>query len=153
MVAEDGLKAQKLLAQGSALGFLIDTTKSPCKGKSLQFQSFCPYRATCLRPYLPRVLPWARSFCPFRARGVQPVIKGHYHFQTPKRIRSWKFCSLLVVVNWGLIFHNQVYDICNSCEFRKFDAYADEIFFEGRLNPRYFFFTVLKSIHGKLCFI
>ena len=74
-------------------------------------------------------------------------------FKPLKRIRSWKFCSLFLVVNWRLIFHNQVYDICNSCEFRKFDAYADEIFFEGRLNPRYFFFTVLKSIHGKLCFI
>ena len=48
-----GLKAQKLLAQGSALG-IIAVNKAPCKGKSfvnrLVFESFCPYRATGLRP-------------------------------------------------------------------------------------------------------
>ena len=33
MVAEDGLKAQKLLAQGSALGTLA-VSNAPCKGKS-----------------------------------------------------------------------------------------------------------------------
>ena len=32
-------------------------------------ESFCPFRATGLRPSLPRALPWARSFCPFRACG------------------------------------------------------------------------------------
>ncbi len=31
-----GLKAQKLLAQGSALG-IIAISKAPCKGKSLMF--------------------------------------------------------------------------------------------------------------------
>ena len=98
---KNGLKAQKLLAQGIALG-IEAINKSPCKGKSfinyLIFESFCPYRAPCLHPYLPRVLPWARSFCPFRAYGVNmlrfsynwsrswrvKVIKGHYHFQPPK---------------------------------------------------------------------
>ena len=48
-----GLKAQKLLAQGSALGIMA-ISKAPCKGKSLmfclEFYSFCPYRATNLRP-------------------------------------------------------------------------------------------------------
>ena len=48
-----GLKAQKLLAQGIALGIMA-ISKSPCKGKSFQIpgniQSFCPYRATGLRP-------------------------------------------------------------------------------------------------------
>ena len=48
-----GLKAQKLLAQGSALG-IIAISKAPCKGKSLVnspvLLSFCPYRATGLRP-------------------------------------------------------------------------------------------------------
>ena len=47
------LKAQKLLAQGSALG-IIAISKAPCKGKSLVycqvFEGFCPYRATGLRP-------------------------------------------------------------------------------------------------------
>ena len=45
MEAEDGLKAQKLLAQGNALG-IVAVSKAPCKGKSFQFQSFCPFRAT-----------------------------------------------------------------------------------------------------------
>ena len=40
MAAEDGLKAQKLLAQGSALGNVVSILK-------------------------PRALPWAKSFCPF----------------------------------------------------------------------------------------
>ena len=48
-----GLKAQKLLAQGIALG-IIAISKAPCKGKSfmfcLEFLSFCPYMATGLRP-------------------------------------------------------------------------------------------------------
>ena len=48
-----GLKAQKLLAQGTALGIMA-INKAPCKGKSfvycLAFESFCPYRATGLRP-------------------------------------------------------------------------------------------------------
>ena len=43
-----GLKAQKLLAQGSALG-IIAISKAPCKGKRFVycqvFESFCPYRA------------------------------------------------------------------------------------------------------------
>ena len=48
-----GLKAQKLLAQGIALGIMA-ISKAPCKGKSFVycqvFKSFCPYRATGLRP-------------------------------------------------------------------------------------------------------
>ena len=41
----NGLKAQKLLAQGIALG-IIAASKAPCKGKSLinslVLESFCP---------------------------------------------------------------------------------------------------------------
>ena len=48
-----GLKAQKLLAQGIALG-VVAVSKAPCKGKSLinclVLESFCPYRATGVRP-------------------------------------------------------------------------------------------------------
>ena len=40
-----GLKAQKLLAQGNALG-IIAISKAPCNGKSLKtcsfFKRFCP---------------------------------------------------------------------------------------------------------------
>ena len=67
------LKAQKLLAQGIALGIMA-MSKAPCKGKSFVYclilEGFCPYRATSLHPSLPRALPWARSFCPFRACGA-----------------------------------------------------------------------------------
>ena len=34
---------------------------------SRKWESFCPFRATGLRPSVPRALPWAKSFCPFRA--------------------------------------------------------------------------------------
>ena len=51
--APHALKGQKLLAQGIALG-IMDANLSPCKGKSFKIpgdkQSFCPYRATSLRP-------------------------------------------------------------------------------------------------------
>ena len=44
-----GLKAQKLLAQGIALG-IIAVSKAPCKGKSLIkypfFKRFCPYTSS-----------------------------------------------------------------------------------------------------------
>ena len=50
---KNGLKAQKLLAQGIALGIMA-ISKAPCKGKSFVycqvFESFCPYRATGLCP-------------------------------------------------------------------------------------------------------
>ena len=46
---KNGLKAQKLLAQGIALGIMA-ISKAPYKGKSfitcLEFEGFCPYRAT-----------------------------------------------------------------------------------------------------------
>ena len=55
-----GLKAQKLLAQGIALGIMA-ISKAPCKGKSFVycqiFESFCPYRATGLRPLYPGRCP------------------------------------------------------------------------------------------------
>ena len=67
---KNGLKAQKLLAQGIALG-ITATYNAPCKDKSfvncLVLESFCPYRATGYRPKQPRALPWAKSFCPYRA--------------------------------------------------------------------------------------
>ena len=50
---QHALKGQKLLAQGIALGIIV-ISKAPCKGKSFVycqvFESFCPYRATGLRP-------------------------------------------------------------------------------------------------------
>ncbi|MQN68298.1 hypothetical protein F7D72_04360 [Prevotella copri] len=50
---QHALKGQKLLAQGNALGIMA-ISKAPCKGKSFVycqvFESFCPYRATSLRP-------------------------------------------------------------------------------------------------------
>ncbi len=68
-----GLKAQKLLAQGIALG-IIAVSKAPCKGKSFVncpvFKAFAlTGRQVCVHNY-PRALPWARSFCPFRACGA-----------------------------------------------------------------------------------
>ena len=50
---QHALRGQKLLAQGIALGMMA-ISKTPCKGKSFVFcqvfESFCPYRATGLRP-------------------------------------------------------------------------------------------------------
>ena len=35
-MASHALKGQKLLAQGIALGYIMDTSLSPCKGKSFK---------------------------------------------------------------------------------------------------------------------
>ena len=65
---KNGLKAQKLLAQGIALGIMA-ANKAPCKGKSFKelvnLKGFCPYRAPFWLLFIPRVLPWARSFWAF----------------------------------------------------------------------------------------
>ena len=40
MATEDGLKAQKLLAQGSALGFRTNTKSRPERAKALKLKAF-----------------------------------------------------------------------------------------------------------------
>ena len=40
MTTEDGLKAQKLLAQGSALGFRTNTQSRPERAKAFNFKAF-----------------------------------------------------------------------------------------------------------------
>ena len=73
-----GLKAQKLLAQGIALGIMA-ISNAPCKGKSfkihlikienpLRYVKLLPLQGVLLsHKQKPRALPWAKSFCPFRA--------------------------------------------------------------------------------------
>ena len=67
-----GLKAQKLLAQGIALGIMA-ISNAPCKGNSFIYcWSFKAFALTGrgYRPKQPRAMPWAKSFCPFRACGA-----------------------------------------------------------------------------------
>ena len=40
-------KGQKPIAQGNTLGKSITKTNAPCKGKSVDYQCFCPCRAFC----------------------------------------------------------------------------------------------------------
>ena len=40
-------KGQKHIAQGTALGKSIPNNNAPCKGKSVNYQCFCPCRAFC----------------------------------------------------------------------------------------------------------
>ena len=55
MAAEDGLKAQKLLAQGSALGNVGKKQGRPERAKALNARSFCSFRATFFVEYfIPR---------------------------------------------------------------------------------------------------
>ena len=70
MAAEDGLKAQKLLAQGSALGN-VGKNKAALKGQKLSISKLLPFQGDFVVSILkPRALPWAKSFCPFRAYGM-----------------------------------------------------------------------------------
>ena len=65
MTAEDGLKAQKLLAQGSALGN-VAKNKVALKGQKLSISKLLPFQGDFVVSILkPRALPWAESFCPF----------------------------------------------------------------------------------------
>ena len=69
-----GLKAQKLLAQGIALGN-VGKNKVALKGQKLYVLSgvlkLLPLQGDFAVFILkPRALPWARSFCPFRAYGM-----------------------------------------------------------------------------------
>ena len=73
---KNGLKAQKLLAQGIALGIMA-ISKTSCKGKSLVY---CPV--------IPRAMPWARSFCPFRACGAFLIASALYLFLRPVTVVS-----------------------------------------------------------------
>ena len=75
---KNGLKAQKLLAQGIALG-IEAINKSPCKGKSfinyLIFKAFAlTGRLVCVRIY-PGCYPGLGASAPSGREGVQPVIK------------------------------------------------------------------------------
>ena len=62
MVAEDGLKAQKLLAQGSALGNIGKMQSRPEREKAFNFKSFCPFRASCLLLLPPGCYPGLGAF-------------------------------------------------------------------------------------------
>ena len=64
---KNGLKAQKLLAQGSALGN-VGKKQVALKGQKLSISKLLPFQGDFFIFVLkPRALPWARSFCPFRA--------------------------------------------------------------------------------------
>ena len=67
MAAEDGLKAQKLLAQGSALGN-VGKNEVALKGQKLSISKLLPIQGDFFVFVIKtRALPWARCFCPFRA--------------------------------------------------------------------------------------
>ena len=58
MAAEDGLKAQKLLAQGSALGN-VGKNKAALKGQKLSISKLLPFQGGFVVFILkPRALPW-----------------------------------------------------------------------------------------------
>ena len=65
MAAEDGLKAQKLLAQGSALGN-VGKNEVALKGQKLSISKLLPFQGDLFVSVLePRAMPWARSFWAF----------------------------------------------------------------------------------------
>ena len=65
MAAEDGLKAQKLLAQGIALGNVDKKQSRPERAKAFNIKAFALSGRLCFLSTLPRTMPWARSFWAF----------------------------------------------------------------------------------------
>ncbi len=60
--ARSGKAKPKLrLAQGSANGYY---NNAPCKGKSIHYQHFCPYRVLCFGCITPRALPGLGASAP-----------------------------------------------------------------------------------------
>ena len=66
MAAKDGLKAQKLLAQGIALGN-VGKKQIALKGQKLSNSKLLPFQGDSFTSIITQAMPWARSFCPFRA--------------------------------------------------------------------------------------
>ena len=69
---KNGLKAQKLLAQGIALGIMANS-KAPCKGKSFiitKYLKLLPLQGDRFASVFTQGDARARSFCPFRACGA-----------------------------------------------------------------------------------
>ena len=62
-----GLKAQKLLAQGIALGNVDKKQSRPERAKAFNIKAFALSGRLFVFVLKPRAMPWARSFCPFRA--------------------------------------------------------------------------------------
>ena len=100
MAAEDGLKAQKLLAQGSALGN-VGKNKVALKGQKLSISKLLPFQGDFVVFILkPRALPWAKSFCPFRAYGMwlmtHPLFFVSYRlFESPSKAKAASLYSLM----------------------------------------------------------
>ena len=91
-----GLKAQKLLAQGIALGIMA-ISKAPCKGKSFVycqvFESFCP---------LPLLYPSASDF-QFR---YAPVTVGSG--RVGKNLRNFNYEPTLKSSFWFFSLQNAI---------------------------------------------
>ncbi len=51
---------------GRSFSTLLRKRSGKRKCKSIDDQSFCPFRATLLFGLIPRALPWADGFWPFR---------------------------------------------------------------------------------------
>ena len=66
-VVKYGLKAQKLIAQGIALGNVGKKQSRPERAKAFNIKAFALSGRLFVLVLKPRAMPWARCFCPFRA--------------------------------------------------------------------------------------
>ena len=66
---KNGLKAQKLLAQGSALGYYDRKTCRPVRAKASKppaiYKAFALTGRFAIITIIPRAMPWARGFWAF----------------------------------------------------------------------------------------
>ena len=96
MAAEDGLKAQKLLAQGIALGNVGKKQSRPERAKAFNIKAFALSGRLFVLVLKPRAMPWARCFCPFRAYWIWLMTHPHFFLYPSSLI----FQSL--IVRWVL---------------------------------------------------
>ena len=74
VVRPEGAKAP---SQGQRPGCNVSQSKAPCKGKSVHYQRFCPYRALCLQQH-------SFTFChppPLCLYTSQLFMQGKKHIQ------------------------------------------------------------------------
>ena len=67
-------QGQKPIAQGNTLGKSITNTNAPCKGKSVNYQCFCPCRAFCCFQSVQRVCQKSKQHAP---KGQISIAQGN----------------------------------------------------------------------------
>ena len=101
-------KGQKPIAQGNTLGKSITNTNAPCKGKSVNYQCFCPCRAFC---YFQSVHPrCCLGLCAYWAFSPYNWLLNTLLLQ----IAFFLYFRLLTLPSWAVSIYIRIAIICTT---------------------------------------